>query len=177
MCIVNRDNCPGSQVIGRPLCYCTCQYKSFFLLGKSQRVLWWFCPRHKLDWSVSMKYRLGFFTENIVCLYPKFLYSEADAPSFWWSFLTDEWLVECWFVFPETYSATDLPASLLHVLLYWFPLVHDHYYLGFLHSSCIIWSAWSILCFFFTNLSLKHSHELLRAQELGDSDFCNSSPL
>lgn len=26
MCIVNRDSCPGSQVIGRPLCYCTYQY-------------------------------------------------------------------------------------------------------------------------------------------------------
>ena len=38
MYIVNRDNCLESQVMQRPLHYCTYQCKSLFPLGKSQRV-------------------------------------------------------------------------------------------------------------------------------------------
>lgn len=62
--IVNRDNCPGPQVMGRPPCDCRYHCKSLFPLGKSQRVWCWFCPRRKLDCSVSMKCRFAFYCEE-----------------------------------------------------------------------------------------------------------------
>lgn len=175
MYIVNRDNCPGHQVMGRPLCYCRYQCKWLFPLGKSQRVWCSFCPRRKLDCSVSMKCRLTFYCEEYSVSLSKVFILWHGSPiilmviSYWW--------MTALFFQGFTPRATDFPASLLHVLLHWFPLIHYHYYLGFLHSSCVTWRACSILWFFFTNFSLKYSHALPRAQEFGDSDFCNSSPL